>query len=290
MQNYFIYENDKPSRLQYMFNIVQNVENKIIIPSDLNVDKVDKKIKIAEKVVKILKKSQVQNVVISKILHESEEFKNILFQNDINIFDGRWLFTYLLNDIIKYLEKENNIKEEDTEIAIMTNFVTDVIIQNILDLSKKFKRLNIITNHIEYFRRIEEDLYNNLGIMITISNNKKKSLLKSNIILNMDFPQELIQKFNINENAIIINFDDDIKITKKRFNGINIINYELENNLNMKELGINNIEKFYIRDIYEAMLYKKSSYKNIIKAIDDLHINIKELIGNHGKVFVNRRY
>ena len=290
MQNYFIYENDKPSRLQYMFNIVQNVENRIIIPSDLNVDKVDKKIKIAEKVVKILKKSQVQNVVISKILHESEEFKNILYQNGINIFDGRWLFTYLLNDIIKYLEKENNIKEEDTEIAIMTNFVTDVIIQNILDLSKKFKRLNIITNHIEYFRRIEEDLYNNLGIMITISNNKKKSLLKSNIILNMDFPQELIQKFNINENAIIINFDDDIKITKKRFNGINIINYELENNLNMEELGINNIEKFYIRDIYEALLYKKSSYKNIIKAIDDLHINIKELIGNHGNVFVNRRY
>ena len=288
MQNYFIYENDKPSRLQYMFNIVQNVENRIIIPSDLNVDKVDKKIKIAEKVVKILKKSQVQNVVISKILHESEEFKNILYQNGINIFDGRWLFTYLLNDIIKYLEKENNIKEEDTEIAIMTNFVTDVIIQNILDLSKKFKRLNIITNHIEYFRRIEEDLYNNLGIMITISNNKKKSLLKSNIILNMDFPQELIQKFNINENAIIINFDDDIKITKKRFNGINIINYELENNLNMEELGINNIEKFYIRDIYEALLYKKSSYKNIIKAIDDLHINIKELIGNHGNVFVNR--
>ena len=290
MQNYFIYENDKPSRLQYMFNIVQNVENRIIIPSDLNVDKVDKKIKIAEKVVKILKKSQVQNVVISKIVHEREEFKNILYQNGINIFDGRWLFTYLLKDIIKYLEKENNIKEEDTEIAIMTNFVTDVIIQNILDLSKKFKRLNIITNHIEYFRRIEEDLYNNLGIMITISNNKKKSLLKSNIILNMDFPQELIQKFNINENAIIINFDDDIKITKKRFNGINIINYELENNLNMKELGINNIEKFYIRDIYEAMLYKKSSYKNIIKAIDDLHINIKELIGNHGNVFVNRRY
>ena len=51
--------------------------------------------------------------------------------------------------------------------------------------------------------------------MITINNNKKKSLTKSDIILNIDFPNELINKYRIAENANIINIKGETKIKQK---------------------------------------------------------------------------
>ena len=54
-----------------------------------------------------------------------------------------------------------------------------------------------LTNHIEKFKTLERKVLEEYGIMITINNNKKKSLAKSNIILNMDFPNELINKYRL---------------------------------------------------------------------------------------------
>ena len=51
--------------------------------------------------------------------------------------------------------------------------------------------------------------------------------MKSQIILNIDFPQELINKYNIYDDAVIVNLKGNIKINKKRFNGLNINNYEI---------------------------------------------------------------
>ena len=52
------------------------------------------------------------------------------------------------------------------------------------------------------------------GIIITITNNKKKSLMKSQIIINVDFPKELIDRYRINEYATIINIKEKLKINK----------------------------------------------------------------------------
>ena len=43
-----------------------------------------------------------------------------------------------------------------------------------------------------------------------------QSLLKSKIIINMDFNKQKINKYKINENAIIINLEGDIKIENKK--------------------------------------------------------------------------
>ena len=74
--------------------------------------------------------------------------------------------------------------------------------------------MNIVTNHIEKFKKLEDKFMEN-GIMITIGNNKKKSLMKSKIILNIDFPNELINKYMIKDDAIIINVPGKAKINMK---------------------------------------------------------------------------
>ena len=101
------------------------------------------------------------------------------------------------------------------------------ILENIKEIVKEYKKINIVTNHIEKFKKIEKQILEKEGIMLVISNNRRKSLLKSKIILNIDFPTELINKYQIYEEAIIVNLKGNVKIEKKRFNGININDYEI---------------------------------------------------------------
>ena len=44
-----------------------------------------------------------------------------------------------------------------------------------------------------------------MGIILNLSNNRNKSLIKAEIIINVDFPEEIINKYNIYNNAIVVN-------------------------------------------------------------------------------------
>lgn len=211
---------------------------------------------------------------------EKEELVNLFKSNNINIFDGRWLINYIAYEIINYIIEENKIKKEETEISILVNYLDDTSIENIKLLAKEFKRINIVTNHINKLKKIEQDIYDEFGIMLTITNNKKKSLKNARIILNIDFPKETINKYNIFDEAIIVNLDGDVKIDKKRFSGININDYEIKNSF-----VFNN--KFYAKDIYESKIYKKTTFINIREEIKKSNLKIKELVGNNGIIKFN---
>ena len=107
--------------------------------------------------------------------------------------------------------------------------------------------------------------------------------MKSKIILNIDFSQELINKYNIKDDAIIVNIKNKVRINKKRFNGLNINDYEIDFRDDKKdEKSLNN--KYYLKDLYECQLYKKqriSDLKNKLK-IDNVYIN--KLILNNGEL------
>ena len=253
-------------------------DNKILVNFDL--DKFN--IKKAKKILKILNKNNVRNVVLSKEVQKNEILINYLNSSNVNIFNGRWLEKYLAYEIVKYILIKKNIKEEETEIAILINQIDEVSTENIKLFAKEFKRVNIVTNHIEKFKNIEESIFDEFGIMITITNNKKKSLKNAKIILNIDFPNEFINKFNIYDDAIILNLDGDIKINKKRFSGLNINNYEISLN-DVDYLS----EEFYIRDIFESQIYKKVAFKNIRKEIKEKGVNIEQLIGLNGLIKFN---
>ena len=71
---------------------------------------------------------------------------------------------------------------------------------------------------MEKFKKLEKEIFEKDGIMVTVTNNKKKSLAKSNVILNYDFPTELINKYKIYDEAIILNVKQNVSISSKRFN------------------------------------------------------------------------
>ena len=239
--------------------------------------------KNTRKLVKRLLLNETNNVVIDKELITCEKLINLLKSNDIKIFDGKWLEKYLILDILEYIINKKQIIKAETEIAVTANEITDLLIEMIKILSKQYKKLTIVTNHIEKLRKIEKEIKEKEGILIILSNNKNKSLLKSQIVINMDFNQELINQYKIYEEAIIINAEENIRIDAIRFNGIVINDYEIE--IGRKEfIWREGIEKYRQRDLIEAELYVRDTYKNIRKKIQKNNIKIKELYGINGIV------
>ena len=117
--------------------------------------------------------------------------------------------------------------------------------------------------------------------MITISNNKRKSLYKSDIIMNIDFVEEDINKFILNKKAIIINIEDKVKIKSKSFYGININYYNIQFNDEINNKYFNN--KMFSKEIfYESLVYKKGNIYDIYSRIKKDNVKICNLIGNNG--------
>lgn len=274
MRTYYLEKMDKP---KFSIRKYKIEEDNFVVYADLN------KEKNVSKIIKAMIKNNIDYVVLSKTLTENKNFINALNANNIKIFNGRWLEKYLTFEILEYVINQKGIKKEETEIAITTNEITDLTIETIKILAKQYKRLTVVTNHIEKLRRTEKELYDNNGILIVVANNVKKSLAKPPIILNLDFNKQVLNKYRINENAIIINVEGDMKIKSKRFYGININNYEIvvgrEENIWRENMSV-----FENKDLLEATLYIRDTFNNIRRKIMKNKVSVKELYGENGKI------
>ncbi|MFQ9264093.1 MAG: hypothetical protein ACLSG7_03865 [Clostridia bacterium] len=276
----YIEKNDKPNFIEKILNLIRVKENTIILP--INEKMTEKKIeKLAMKTYKkITKISNSKKIVLSKEMKEEEKYINYLNTYGMEISEGRWLFEILLTDIVKYITEKQKI--EKANISILINDLTDIEFNNIKILAQKYNMINIVTNHIEKFRKLENQLKEE-GIIITITNNKKKSLMKSNIIVNVDFPKELLNKYSLNENACIINLKKIVKITQKRFNGLTVNDYEIVFRNDVCDEKFFN-GKYEIKDLYEAGMYKKSPFIELREKIKKDGVKINKLFLNNGEL------
>lgn len=226
---------------------------------------------------KFIKIYGIKTVCISKDLEEDEFFKN----STLNILNGKWLYKYLIFNYIKYIsnEQENNL--QGMEVSFLVNQITELDLENIEDIAKAVRCINIVTNSSNRIKRLAQKLYEENGIILNVTKNYKKSLIKSNIIINIDFSEEEINKFSIPRKAIIINIEKKAKINYKGFNGVNIWDYNvaipekyLDNDLN--------IDNFRKEILYESYLYKNTSPRNILKEIKKDNIHIESLVGQKG--------
>ena len=275
---YYIQETDKPNFIFRLFNIIQLQEDKIILPIDENKISSKKAQRLAQKTKKILDKTISKKIVISEKIQKQEKYVNLLHTYSLEIVKGKWLFELLSCKILDYILERKEMKKEETAVSILMNDLTENMLSNIREIIKEYKRVNIITNHIEKFRKIEKQILEKDGIMITVGNNKKKGLSKAKIILNVDFPSELINQYNIYENAIIVNIRGNVKIAKKRFNGITINDYEIAFR-NEEELDYDKKTKYRTCEIYEAQVNKKQPFQEIMKKIEKDQVKITKLFG-----------
>lgn len=229
------------------------------------------------------KKKECNCIVIGKKLKEDIEFINKINEMDIPISDGRWLFKFLVIQILEYISKCQDINIDKLRIAIVTSENNELISYYIEELNKINNRIKIITGHREKFYYIEEKLYYDKGIVLEISNNKRKALQDIDVIFNFDFDEERINRYKLAQKAIIVNFKEKIDIKQKFFSGININFYELE----FENKAMNILEwtsNFNKEELYESYLYRNDKIERLEQDIVKDNVRINGLIGNKGKI------
>lgn len=237
---------------------------------------------ITKLIIKIISRT-TKRVVLSNYLNQKEDINLKLKENNVHVHNGNVLSNYLIYNFISYIAKMRNEDTHMQEVYILINKPNALDESNIIYFAKNFKRINIVTNHIKHFRRLENYLEEKFGIAITITNNKRKSLAKAGIIINLDFDEELINSYNINTQAIILNPNKKIEIYSKLFNGINISDYQI---IYSNKFSNSVYKKFDKKLLYETVLIDKN-YEQAMKQIKEDNVKIVNLIGKNG--IINRQ-
>lgn len=201
-----------------IFNIMKqenfNDIKMILLPIN-NQTKTKRIERVSSKLCKILCNENIRTVILSNNLMKNIPLKENLKTSRIRALDGSLVYNLLLPQILEIIcaYKDTDIKDE--KVSILVNENSEVNLNNILTISQKVKSINIVTNYIQKFTKIADYLYEELGILVRISNNIKKDLLKSSVIINIDFNEDLINKYYINTNAIVVNIPENITIRSR---------------------------------------------------------------------------
>lgn len=239
---------------------------------------------VCKKLKKIFLIDVTKNVCLSDELALKEDFKNFLVEQKINILEGRWLFKYLSLDIIKYIVSNKNEKIQEQEISILVNENNILITGIIKELAETVHNINIITRDIRLFQKLKSEIYNENGMLLNVSNNYKKSAIRSKIILNFDFSKKDLEKVNILRKAVIVNLSENIKLDKKSFDGIICNFYYISFSYNRYQEFQKMLNHFNKTVLYESLIYKQTYYKNILNDIKIDDVKVEFLEGIRGNI------
>ena len=236
--------------------------------------------KMLKNILKKIKRINLKNIVLAERLEKNEEFKKIIKSTNCKILDGTWLYRFLAYDIVNKIAYIQNTKIGEMEITILLTEDSEITMENIKFLAKECKIVNILTNKVEKFEVIERYLFDEYGIVINVSSNKKKTCKYSRVVLNFDFTNKMLKQCSFGKNSIIVQFNKQKFENKK---GVNIVFYKLEAPLKyLKVFGKNN--HFSEEILYESFLYYKTSFENMRKILEKDNIHIRYFYGNNGKI------
>lgn len=217
-------------------------------------------------------------IVLSNYLETVEACKKVIWKLNLNLLEGGSLSNYLIPEMIDYICKMTKEEKQKQEITLLIQNQTTELTKLVVDLAKQIKRIQIVTTKMGQFKKLENKLENDFGIYCQITNNKRKSLSKSKIIINFDYTEEQLNEFTINPNAIIFDINMKTSIYKKSFSGIHVQDYEIKQELNQT---VNKV--FQAKKVYEGRTRGKT-YEQIRKLIEEENVRIVNLIGKKGVI------
>lgn len=285
---------------------VKQFEQGSIFEVPININNGEKQVnRTIENVLKQIKKLNIDTIVFSeKILSENklfiEQLQQKLSQNS-DILDGKKLMRYMNFNIFEYILDLQKKEMGQEDIFFLIKKEPNLDLQFLSRFVENCKTVNIVTNDMERFKRIQESLYERENILISVSNNKAKSLKRAKYIFNINMDKKDIEKYKINRDAIIVNFGENIKYDCNTFDGINVNYFQIDMPDEYIERfePINGIEEFDEAKLYESVLIRKieiekkkstilskselAKRKNIVNdIIKQDEIKIMGLIGNNG--------
>lgn len=259
-----------------------------------------------QNLLKQMRKAKVDTVVFSYKVINCEFYPQIqerLFENGYQVLNGRKLMGLMSYEILEYILNLQKTKMNSEDIFFLVKKDNTLDLQFLSRFIEDCKTVNIVTDDMERFKRLQDNIYEKENILISVSNNKSKALKRAKYIFNINMDKKDLSKFKVNRDAIIVNFKEPIKYDNNIFNGININYFQIDVPDEYVEQfeKIDELEEFDKGSLYECILIKKiekerkrsvilsksdlTKRKNIVVDIlKEDGIKIVGLIGNNGKI------
>ena len=271
--------------MKYLGNIitVKKFYNSYIFIFPFDIKDVNKyKIKkTMSKLQKLINKYKVNSIVLSNNLKAVINTK----EYSINFLNENSLILYLIKEALNYVLEIKNTKTELEDLYVCIKELNKFYVENIYYLSNYFKTINIITPNINKFQKIVNKLEEN-GALVTLANNKEKSLKKSKLIVNFDFTKEELSKYTIYRRAIIISIEESRPYNNPGFEGIEIKNAQVDISKELKDIFKKNylLENFSLFTLYKCLLFEKESFEAVKKKMEENELIVTKLYGNNGEI------
>lgn len=249
-------------------------EISISIPSFKN----SKSKKYAIKLIKLLNKNKIENVVLCERLLSNSVFCSELIKNRKYIVTGRRIYKVLICRILKDISNQMKVSLQKMKAVLLAKEYSSENIDLISNIARSVKSLIVVTNDADRYRRLAEELFEKYGIILKVFEKDKTNFKYAHLIINVDFLSTELNKIAISPNSVVICGFAKNYVPKNNFNGI-VIKYvdiisgreELPgiDNLAICEVKIYN----YLRKIKENdRVFEREGYR------------INGYIGENGKI------
>lgn len=262
----------------------------------LPISKTEKGVKrCIPKVKKLMKKYQISQIVLADVLKQDEAFlqefqKNRGIDRKVHILNGKELMPYLVKEIVEYISKKRGTNIELENLYLLIKKENSDYEENILFLTQHFKTINIVTPCIKAYQNLAKRLEEKYEVMITVTNNRKKSLKRAKWIINFDLSSEEMKRYTINRTATILYLNKEGIYDENSFEGLHICQAGIDVSQEIKEFfdEQNLLKQCPITILYESTLQKKS-FKQVKEQMKKDQVKVEKLYGRRG-ILTDKEY
>ncbi len=184
--------------------------------------------RIAKKLIKKLNEYKVENVVLSNLLLENDEFCKELEEAKKYIITGRRVQKVMLSKLINEIAKYTRFAKEKMNVVLMMNEYSLENIDLIERISKDVKETHVISRNYTKYEKTANKLFEEYGYVVSLYPPETKTeFRRANIVINQDFREGDLRKISISKSAIILSLNDKVSKIRNGFNGILISDVEI---------------------------------------------------------------
>lgn len=232
----------------------------------------------SKKLLRKIKKYNVQNIVLNNELNQNIKFKNTLMEDKKYVITGNRIAKVLLPRIIEEISNYTKCPREKLKVVLLMNEYSIENIDLIECISKEVKQLSIVSQNHTKYEKTANKLYQYYGYMVKLYGTNVREFKRDNIVINMDFTEKMLQDMLLPRNGIVISLNEKINSLRKNFDGIII------NDIDILGEGIPS-ENFRKLAVCEAKLYRPlRKVKDNERVFFNERYIINGYIGKNGKI------
>lgn len=232
------------------------------------------------------KQQGIKNVLLYKEMEHIKFVQDIVYgqQGFVKIREDIFL-TALCMDIIKKTCKAKGLEMKTAYIGIVEKTLTQQSLFVIEQLSPHIRYITVVTDDAKIVQQQLDDIYEEVGLAVRVSNNASVSLKAADIIIVLDDIVSFLQNTQINKDTILFNLSEKSNILYPCRNII-IDGIEVQGDMFLDSTFVDWHDICKDKFIKYVLILKskayihaseKQMYQNIRSLFYKMHINIKQL-------------